>query len=203
VSARLSLEIDTRPLYRVRADVLVVPFGGDHALEHGPLAWVDWRLCGLLRARLQEDAASTAAGAAALAPTEGRLRAPWVLAVSMGMRPGATSHGVERAAASWLERVLALGAEHAAVALPAGRETAQGADEIAAAWARGLARIRRSMEVRMVVGASLAREARRGLERVAEREFDGLEVAFRAPATAAALPPATGPGVPAPGGPAA
>ncbi len=176
MSPRLRIELDTRPLYRVGADLLVIPFGGEQPFERGPFAWVDWRLCGLLRRQLRE-AGWEKPGSAALAPSGGRLRAPWILAVSMGDAPGALSDAVGEAASLWLSRVLALAAPRVALALPEGRSPGRAAEQIVRVWGDGLERAGAALDVRMAVSADAARDARDGLANVAKAALPGIEIA--------------------------
>ena len=179
MSARLSLELDARPLYRVGAEVLVVPYVAAHGLARGPLAWADWRLCGLLSDALRHQT-EVDPEAVLLAPTGGRLRAGWVLA--LGLADGTSEEGLRRVAERLLLRVRSLHVTRLAVALPAGGDPARVAEALAVGLMAGLARSPGTLEARLVVPRDLVRPARTGLERAAQAPLPGIELQLRTPA---------------------
>ncbi len=147
MSARLALELDPRPVHRVGADVLVVPFVPGHRLDRGPIAWVDWRLCGLLSETLRSGPAD-GSEAVLLAPTGGRLRASWVLALGFGE---GSEEGLRQAAEQMVERVRSLKVSRLALALPAGGDPGRVAETLAVGLMAGLARRELDLEARLVV----------------------------------------------------
>lgn len=179
MSATLWFEVDPRPLHRVGADVLVVPYVASQGLVRGPLAWADWRMCGLLTEALRLQAEDDPE-AVLLAPTRGRLRAGWVLA--LGLADGIGEEGLRRAGERILERVRALKLGRFAVALPAGGDPARVAEALAVGLMAGLVRRPASLEARLVVPSDLVRQARSGLERAAKAPLPGIVLQLRAPA---------------------
>jgi hypothetical protein len=115
VSARLVLEIETRPFERLDADVAVAGVCTDDRPLRGGAARADWRLCGLISRLLQEERLSGEAGEALLVPSDGRLRAPRVLIVGLGPRRTRPTDAVRDLLRDALDRVLGLGLASAAI----------------------------------------------------------------------------------------
>jgi hypothetical protein len=119
VRSTLALEIgDAESLARVGAEVAVAGFFRDQRPLRGGAGLADWRLCGffsdlVLAARVEGEI-----GDAVLTTTHGRLRAPRLLLLGLGVRArfGADAHGA--AVASAVERLVDLGASSAALDLP-------------------------------------------------------------------------------------
>ena len=179
MTARLLLELDLRPLYRVCADVLVVPYVKSHGLGRGPLAWADWRLCGLLSETLRRSEGD-GSDTVLLAPTGGRLRAGWVMV--LGLAEGTSEEGLRSAAEQLLERVRSLNVSRLALALPAGGDPARVSEALAVGLMAGLARRSGTLVVRLVVPGEAAHYAWAGLERAARAPLPGVELRLRAPA---------------------
>jgi hypothetical protein len=137
VPLRLGLEI--RPVHRVPARVLVAPFFAEQLPPRGPLAFADWRLCGLLTDRLVAGEFSGGWGSAALIPTGGRLLADFVLALGLGQRH-TFSAAVQRAAAREATlRLAQLQADDAVLALLPETGTGLSTDLAVAASGQGAA----------------------------------------------------------------
>lgn len=116
----LALEVgDTESLARIGAEVAVTGFFRDQRPLRGGAGLADWRLCGFVSRLLAESRAEGEIGDAVLTTTHGRLRAPRLLLIGLGSRQryGADAHraAMERA----VLRLVDLGANSAAVDLPA------------------------------------------------------------------------------------
>jgi hypothetical protein len=119
VSAALAVELETGPIERLRADLVIVPFTSTERPLRGAAGRADWRLCGRLSRLIAEGRVEGHAGEAVLLPGGGGLRAPLVLALGRGP---AASPGPAAAAAfarDAVGRALALRAQTLALALPA------------------------------------------------------------------------------------
>jgi len=136
VSASLRVEVDARPFHRVPADVLLVPFFVSDPPARGPFSWVDWRLCGLLSQKLRSDQIDLS-NAALLAPSSGRTRVNWVLALGLGDRAAFGEDVLLAASETWVERVAALQASAVALTLPPGKLPPERASQV---MLRGLLR---------------------------------------------------------------
>ncbi|MGI9432852.1 MAG: hypothetical protein ACR2PQ_11595 [Myxococcota bacterium] len=191
MSAILEVELDARPVHRVGADVLALPFYADDGVTRGALAWADWRLCGLLSRELREEATRTGANGkpqAVLAPTQGRLRAAAILAIALGARgelqPGALA-AVGRDIGS---RALALGARRLAVALPTGGDPSRVAHDLVGGVAAAVGRTAEgpaaagpdaALLLRVVVDPKALRDAQVGVQRLSARPPADVALALR------------------------
>ncbi len=175
----LRLELDLRPVHRVGADVLVVPFVPEHGLTRGPLSWADWRLCGLLSETLRRDT-SAGADAVLLAPSGGRLRADWILA--LGVAENVSEEGLRRVAEGIVERVRSLRVARLALALPALGDPARIAEAFAVGLMASVARAGESLDARLVVSRESARAAWAGLQRAAQSPLAGITLELAASA---------------------
>jgi len=176
------IEVDTRRLHRVGADVLVTGFFAPEGPLRGPAAWADWRLCGLLTEALQQGRLGAAATTATLAPTEGRLQAPWVLGLGLGERSGFGELPLRDAVAAAVSRVVALRVGRLALAFPSESEMGLTCERAAVAGLSGLAaalaRRPAALHVRWVVSEAEAAGLRDGL-RFAAARLDSPELSFR------------------------
>jgi hypothetical protein len=175
----LRLELDLRPVHRVGADVLVIPFVPAHGLGRGPLAWADWRLCGLLSETLRRDAGS-GKEAVLLAPSGGRLRADWILALEIA--ENITDEGLRRLAEGIVERVRSLQVSRLALALPTAGDPARVSEAFAVGLMASVVRMKAPLEARVVVPRETARHAWAGLERAAQAPLPGVALQLSAPA---------------------
>jgi hypothetical protein len=117
VSVALRVAVESAPLERLRADVLVTPFfAGDRPLR-GPAARADWRLCGLLTDQLVARRIEGRAGEAALLLGGRTLRAALLLAVGLGPRTGFGERALRAAAEDALDRAIRLRAGDVVLAL--------------------------------------------------------------------------------------
>jgi len=118
MSARLSVEIDSGPLERTRADVAVVYFfDSDRPLQSGA-GRVDWRLCGQLSQLLIAGKLSGASGEAVLLQSGGGLTAPLAIGLGLGARNAFDAEACEALGADAARRALDLGARTLALPLP-------------------------------------------------------------------------------------
>ncbi len=118
MSVVLPILVDTAPPEQVALDALVAPFFETDRPLRGPAARVDWRLCGLLSLRLTEARIAGRAGEAVLLPGGGRLRAPRVVLIGLGPRPGFSEGTLRRIAREAMDRMVQLQAPAIGVALP-------------------------------------------------------------------------------------
>lgn len=197
----LSIEIETGPIERAAAEVVVVScFQNDRPLR-GEAGRIDWRLCGAVSALLERGAIRGAAGEAALLPTFGRLRAQRVLLLGLGPSQGFSPLDVKAAARDAVLRLGRLRVQSAAFTLPGHWTGFIPEGPSAGAIVRGavsaLEATSESLRLRLVVP-----------EAAAARALGGVEAAIRAlgePAVAiqllgperAPLRPARRPPVPA------
>jgi hypothetical protein len=128
-----AIELDSEPVERVRADLLVAPFfEGDRPLR-GAASRVDWRLSGHLSEMLGRGAFGTGEGDVVLVPTGSRLRAPRALLLGLGPRESFAPRALRAAARIAVARAAALRAGIVALALPAEAESGLPAERAAAA----------------------------------------------------------------------
>ncbi len=118
MSVVLALEVETSSLEQVIADVLVTPFFSCDRPLRGPAARADWRLCGLLSERLQQEQLTGARGEAALMPTAGRMRSPLLLVIGLGPRSDFGEEALREVARSAAVRLLGLRSGIVGIALP-------------------------------------------------------------------------------------
>ncbi len=86
MSVGLVIEIESRPLQRVEADLAVAGFFADERPLRGIAGLADWRLCGLISELLEQGRLRGELGEVILAPSGGRLRVPSVLLLGLGGR---------------------------------------------------------------------------------------------------------------------
>lgn len=86
MSVGLVIEIESRPLPRVEADLAAAGFFADDRPLRGIAGMADWRLCGLISELLEQGRLRGELGEAILIPSGGRLRAPRVLLLGLGER---------------------------------------------------------------------------------------------------------------------
>jgi Cytosol aminopeptidase family, N-terminal domain len=128
-----AIELDTEPVERVRADLLVVPlFEGERPLR-GPASRIDWRLCGHLSEMVAREAVAGAADEVVLVPSGSRLRAPRALLLGAGPREGFAPKLLRGLARRAVESAASLRAGIVAIALPAEGECGVPAERAAAA----------------------------------------------------------------------
>ena len=114
--AQLRIELDTRGVERVPAELAVVgAFIEDRPLR-GPAGRADWRLCGLLTDLVINEQISTSLGEASLVGSSGRLAAPALLVVGLGERAAFDAARFEAATRTAIERVRGLAFERVAMA---------------------------------------------------------------------------------------
>jgi len=160
VSARLSIEIDSRPLERVDADVAVAGLFEDDRPLRGGAARADWRLCGLLSRLIIDERISGAPGEAVLVPSESRLRAPRVLVLGLGPRGKRSLAQVQDLVRDAADRVIALGLTKMALGPMgfAGDDWPRHADAVVGAGLEAVNAADRPLELSLVVpGAAEAR----------------------------------------------
>ncbi len=92
MSARLSVEIETRPLDQIEVELVVVGSFNDERPLRGGAGRADWRLCGLVSDLLASGRLSGDRGEVLLTPSFGRIRAERILWFGLGSqsryRPG-------------------------------------------------------------------------------------------------------------------
>jgi len=86
LTVSLAVEIESRTLPRVEADLAAAGFFADEWPVRGIAGLADWRLCGLISRMLEQGRCRGELGEAILVPTGGRLRVPRVLLLGLGER---------------------------------------------------------------------------------------------------------------------
>jgi hypothetical protein len=182
LSVALAIEIETARLEHVIVDVLVTPFFACDRPLRGSAARADWRLCGLLSARIQREELTGEQGEAALFPTGGRMRTPLVLAVGLGPRSDFGQETLREVARSATGRLLGLRSGIAGVALPAEApsrlDTQRAAGLVLEGVAGALSARPSALRLRLVVTPEEASRARAGLLETASR-LSSSELAIR------------------------
>lgn len=118
MSRRLTVEIDSGPLERTRADVAVFYFfDSDRPLRSGA-GRVDWRLCGQISRLLIAGKLSGASGEAVLLQSGGGLMAPLAIGLGLGARNAFDAEACEALGADATRRALYVGARTLAIPLP-------------------------------------------------------------------------------------
>lgn len=115
-AAQLRIELDTRALERVPAELAVVGIFVEDQPLRGPAGRADWRLCGLLTDLVVEGQLNAALGEASLVGSSGRLAAPALLVVGLGARATFDAARFEAATRTAIERVRGLAFEKIAMA---------------------------------------------------------------------------------------
>ena len=186
--AQLRIELDTRAVERVPAELAVVgAFVEDRPLR-GPAGRADWRLCGLLTDLVVDEQLSASLGEVALVGSSGRLAAPALLVVGLGERAVFDAARFEAATRTAIERVRGLAFERVAMAplgIP-GEDIVRCSRAFVEGVLAGLADARLTM--RLCVPESEERRVRAELIRCARNAAIEVEAPQPAPAS---LPPAT------------
>ena len=191
MTATLSVEFDSGPIERSRADVAVVPLFAAERPLRGSAGRVDWRLCGRLSELIASGRLEGGWGEAVLVPTCGGLRAPLLIALGLGPRDGFDARRWEATARDSLERCLKLGAS--AVSLPlcvaevGDFALLEHAEALIAGAAQALADHRADVHLRVVPSRLEARRAAEALRSARPRGLPGSVTLRRA---GAALRPA-------------
>jgi hypothetical protein len=183
-----AIELDSEPVERVRADLLVAPhFEGDRPLR-GAASRVDWRLCGHLSEMLARGAFQGAADEVVLVPTGARLRAPRALLLGLGPREGFSQKTLRASVRVAVGRAALLRTATVALALPAEADSGLPAERAAAAALFGageaLAARPFPLRLRLVLEAAGLSRARLALAELVPRiEMDGVVARLAAPET--------------------
>jgi hypothetical protein len=114
--ASLQIDITSKPLERLEADLAAVGVFSDERPLRGGVGRVDWRLCGYLSELIAAGHFNGRAGEALLVPSFGLLRVSRVLALGLGERAGYSAQRAGDATRSALLRSLALGVRRLALA---------------------------------------------------------------------------------------
>lgn len=194
MSASLRVEVDARPFHRVPADVLLVPFFVSDPPARGPFSWVDWRLCGLLSQKLRSDQIDLS-NAALLAPSSGRTRVNWVLALGLGDRAAFGEEVLLAASETWVERVAALQAGAVALTLPPGKLSPERASQVMLrGLLRGLAAQPWTLCLRLLLPPENVRETWKALDHdLLEVDRNGVAVELADPADPESKPDGASP----------
>jgi hypothetical protein len=164
----LQIAVESLPVERVPAEVVVVThFESDRPLR-GEAGRVDWRLCGMLSDLLASGRLRGAAGDAALLPTFGRLRTPRVLVLGLGAAAGFGAVDVKNLARVAVVRLARLRVTTAALALP-GHWTGllpagPGAGAVVRGAVVGLEETGTSLRLRLLVPEGAAARAAGGVD---------------------------------------
>ena len=187
----LSVEFDSGPIERSRADVAVVPLFTAERPLRGSAGRVDWRLCGRLSELIASGRVEGGRGEAVLVSTCGGLRAPLLIALGLGPRDGFDARRWAASARDALERCLKLGASTVALPLCVAevRDFAllEHAEALIAGAAQALAESRADVHLRVVPSRLEARRAAEALRSARPRGLPGSVTLRRA---GAALRPA-------------
>ncbi|MBW2275174.1 MAG: hypothetical protein JRG96_18045 [Deltaproteobacteria bacterium] len=116
MSGALLVELESAPLERCEADLVVAGFFRDERPLRDAAAAIDWRFCGLLSERLSEGVIAGDPGEAVLLPTYGRMRAPRVLLLGLGSRAEYRPPRLVAASRAALKRSIDIGARSLALA---------------------------------------------------------------------------------------
>jgi hypothetical protein len=108
LSVTVAIGLHGERLEALSADLLIAAFFEDDRPLRGPAARLDWRTCGLLTQQLHEGRLRGARGEAALFPSAGTLKAPRLLLVGLGARPGFGESELRHAALDAARKALAL-----------------------------------------------------------------------------------------------
>ena len=191
MSVVLALEVETSSLEQVIADVLVTPFFSCDRPLRGPAARADWRLCGLLSERLQQEQLTGARGEAALMPTAGRMRSPLLLVIGLGPRSDFGEEALREVARSAAVRLLGLRSGIVGIALPgtvASRlDTSRVAGIVLEGVAEALSERPSALRLRLVVPPEEAGRTRSGILETAGR-LSSSQLAIRLERSPGTLP---------------
>jgi len=185
-----AIELDSEPVERVRADLIVAPhFEGDRPLR-GAASRIDWRLCGHLSEMVARSAFRGAPGEVVLVPTGNRLRAPRALLLGLGSRDGFGQKALRASVRLAVGRAALLRAGIVALALPAEADAGLAAERAAAAALFGageaLAERPFPLRLRIVLEAAGLSRARQALAELVPRiEMEGVFARLAAPETQA------------------
>ena len=183
-----AIELDSEPVERVRADLLVaLHFEGDRPLR-GAASRVDWRLCGHLSEMMARGAFRGAPGEVLLVPTGTRLRAPRALLLGAGAREGFGQKALRAAVRLAVARAALLRAGVVALALPDEADAGLAAEREAAAALFGageaLAERPFPLRLRLVLEEAGLSRARLALAELVPRiEMEGVFARLTAPET--------------------
>ena len=177
MSSTLSVVIDAGQLERAAADVAVATFFESDRPLRGDAGRADWRLCGLLSRLVASPHLSGRAGEAALVHTAGKLRAPRLVLLGLGVPSAFSALEVKAASRDAVLRALDLRAGTVALSLPGHWTGVLPVTPTAAAVLRGaataLAEAAASIRLRLVVPSGAASKALAGLDAMAQQLADG------------------------------
>jgi len=196
VSAALGLELEGRPLERVRAELAVVAFFEGERPLRGSAGRADWRLCGALSELLARGRLLGARGEAVLVTSDGALRAPRVVALGLGAREAFSLALAEALGRDAVGRAVDLGAASAVLALlevgPGGASPGARIEALVCGAARAVAERDAEIHLRVLVRADELAEVREALRRVRPAGLP-RPVALRLPAPARPAPSGAAP----------
>lgn len=154
MSAELVVDLESEPIERVGADLVVVTFFSSERPLRDGAGRADWRLCGRLSELLAEGRLRGERGEAALLPSFGSLRAPVLLALGLGARSAFGAPACREAACEAVARALKLGARVVALELPGtgipGLGLAQRAEALLSGAAESLAERPGALRLRVI-----------------------------------------------------
>jgi alkylhydroperoxidase family enzyme len=208
MSAAIGIELDLRPLERVRAELAVVAFFEGERPLRGSAGRADWRLCGALSELLVAGRLAGARGEALLVTSEGALRAPRLVALGLGPREGFSLAEAEALGRDAVGRAVELGAASAVLGLlemgPVGAPPAARAAALVSGAARAVAEREAEIHLRLLLHEGELAEVQAALRRVRPSGL-ARPVALRLPmpparagAAAATAPARRTPSAPAP-----
>ena len=183
-----AIEVDSEPVERVRADLLIAPFFEGERPLRGASSRIDWRLCGHLSDMLARGAFCGAADEAVLVPTGTALRAPRALLLGLGPREGFAPRALRAGAKAAVARAAALRAGAVALALPSEAGSGMPAERAAAAVVIGageaLVEHPFPLRLRLIVEPAGLSRARLALAELVPRiEMHGVTARLAAPDT--------------------
>ncbi len=190
MNVTLTIGLDHRALYRVETGLLIVPFFASDPLQRGPLAWLDWRLHGLLGRRLRRAREHGEHFPALLACGAGHLRAERVLALEFDERARREASALHDAARECARRCALLNVQRIASALPVDVEPEPAVEALTLGFAQALSEPGFAMEwqLRLIVPEAAGPSALRGLRRVFSDAPDAVEIALGEPVRLSATP---------------
>lgn len=170
MSGALTIQIESRPLDQIEAELVVVGSFRDERPLRGDAGRADWRLCGLVSDLLGSGRLSGKRGDVLLTPSFGRIRAPHVLWLGLGDRARYRPGSLRKISGEAVLRAVDLGVRSVAMA-PLGvapDDFPRHAEALVGGLALGARAVDHRLRLRLCLPREAAEGALRALERVAE-----------------------------------
>lgn len=159
---QLDFKLFAEPVIHAPCDTLVVPVPSDERPLRGEAGWVDWRVCGAISQQLASGYVGGSRGEAVLLPAPPPLGATRILLIGLGSCQRLEGRVLQRAFCILAEKLVALRADMALLALPGAIDLSVDAELLVRGCVQALSSVRGPARLR--VGLAAAHERGKALE---------------------------------------